>query len=252
MSESPQFSIIIPAFNEAALLPRLLASIDRARAGFAGSVGENHGEADAIEVIVADNASTDATAQIASARGCVVATVEKRCIAAARNGGTAVARGSILCFVDADMRVHPETFDVIAAALANPRVIAGATGVTLERWSLGLGLTFATMLPMVWITGMDTGVVFCRRADFESIGGYDEALLFAEDVDFLLRLRKLGKPRGQGLTRTRRAKAIASTRKFDKYGDWHYFTQMPRIAWHMLRNPHGHDDFVRRYWYEDR
>jgi len=55
-------------------------------------------------------------------------------------------------------------------------------------------------------------------------------LLFAEDVDFLWRLRKLGKPRWQGLTRARSAKAIASTRKFDTYGDWHYFTQIPRIA----------------------
>lgn len=245
MPQPPQFSLVIPAFNEAALLPRLLDSIDVARVRFRSG-------RDAVEVIVANNASTDATAQIASARGCVVAAVEKRCIAAARNGGAAVARGAIVCFVDADMRVHPETFNVIADTLANPRVIAGATGVTLERWSVGLALTWATMMPMVWLMRMDTGVVFCRRADFEAIDGYDESLLFAEDVDFLLRLRKLGKPRGQRLTRATRAKAIASTRKFDKYGDWHYFTQMPRMAWRMLRDPHIRDDFVRRYWYEDR
>ena len=245
MSQPPQFSLIIPAFNEAALLPRLLDSIDVARARFRTG-------ADAIEVIVANNASTDATAQIADARDCVVASVEKRCIAAARNGGAALARGKILCFVDADMRVHPETFNVIAGSVANPRVIAGATGVTLERWSVGLVLTWATFIPMVWLTRMDTGVVFCRHTDFDAIDGYDESLLFAEDVDFLWRLRKLGKPRRQGLARATRAKAIASTRKFDTYGDWHYFTQMPRIAWRMLRDPHGRDDFVRRYWYEDR
>jgi glycosyltransferase involved in cell wall biosynthesis len=245
MSEPPQFSLIIPAFNEAALLPRLLDSIDAARTQFRGG-------SDAVEVIVADNASTDATAEIANAHGCVVVAVEKRCIAAARNGGAAVARAATLCFIDADMRVHRETFNVIADTLANPRVIAGATGCTLERWSIGLVLTWAMVMPFVWLTGMDTGVVFCRRADFAAIGGYDESLLFAEDVDFLWRLHKLGKPRGQRLTRARAAKAIASTRKFDTYGDWHYFTQMPRMAWRMLRNPRARDDFVRRYWYEDR
>jgi glycosyltransferase involved in cell wall biosynthesis len=245
MSEPPQFSLIIPAFNEAALLQRLLDTVDVARSRFSGG-------SDTIEVIVADNASTDATAQIARTHGCAVAAVEKRCIAAARNGGAAVARGATVCFIDADMRVHPETFNVIAESLANPRVIAGSTGVTLERWSLGLVMTWATFIPFVWLTGMDTGVVFCRRVDFESIKGYDESRMIAEDVDFLWRLRKLGKPRGQRLTRARSAKAIASTRKFDTHGDWHYFTQMPRIAWRMLRNPHVHDDFVRSYWYEDR
>lgn len=245
MPQSLEFSLVIPAFNEALLLPRLLDSIDVARARF-------NGGSHAIEVIVANNASTDATADIASARGCVVAAVDKRCIAAARNGGAAVARGAFVCFVDADMIVNPETFNVIAHTLANRRVIAGATGVTLDRWSVGLALTWATFIPMVWIMRIDTGVVFCRRADFDAIGGYDESRLIAEDVDFLWRLRKLGKPRGQGLARATRAKAIASTRKFDKYGDWHYFTQMPRIVWRMLRDPHVRDEFVHRYWYDDR
>jgi glycosyltransferase involved in cell wall biosynthesis len=243
--QAPQFSLVVPAFNEAALLPRLLDSIDAARQHFRGGM-------DAVEVIVADNASTDATAGIASTRGCTVAPVEKRCIAAARNGGAAVARGATLCFVDADMQVHPETFNAIADAIVDARVVAGATGVTMERWSAGIVATWMALLPFVWITGMDTGVVFCRRSDFDAIGGYDEERLIAEDVDFLMRLRRVGKPRGQGLTRALRAKAVSSARKFDNYGEWHYFTQMPRIAWRMLRNPYARDDFVHRYWYGDR
>ncbi len=244
-AQSLQFSLVIPAFNEAALLPRLLDSIDAARTRFRDG-------SEAVEIIVADNASTDATAEIARARGCVVAPVVKRCIAAARNGGAAVARGTMLCFVDADMRVHPETFNVIADALADARVVAGATGVTMERWSPGIVATWIAMIPFVWITGMDTGVVFCRRADFDAIGGYDEERLIAEDLDFLRRLRRLGRPSGQRLTRATQAKAISSTRKFDTYGDWHFFTRMPRIGWRLLRNPQLRDDFVHRYWYDDR
>lgn len=241
----PLFSLVIPAFNEANFLPRLLDSVDAARTRFGGG-------ADAVEVIVGDNASTDATAEIARLRGCTVAAVEKRCIASARNGGAACARGSILCFVDADMQVHPETFNVIAETLAGEKVVAGATGVTLERWSPGLALTWVMMLPMVVLTRIDTGVVFCRRIDFEVLGGYDESRLFGEDVDFLWRLRKLGKARWQRLARATRAKATASTRKFDKYGDWHYFTEMPRLAWRMLRNPTASTEFASKYWYEDR
>jgi hypothetical protein len=63
----------------------------------------------------------------------------------------------ILCFVDADMRLHPETFNAIEIALGAPSVAGGATGVTMERWSLGIALTFGAILPLVWLTGMDTG-----------------------------------------------------------------------------------------------
>src|SRR5207248_1252646 len=86
---APRFSLVIPAYNEEAYLPRLLDSVDAARARYAGGP-------EAIEVIVADNASTDATARLAAERGCRVARVEKRVIAAARNGGAALARGEIL------------------------------------------------------------------------------------------------------------------------------------------------------------
>lgn len=244
-NDAPLVSLIIPAYNEAALLPRLLDSVDLARARF-------HRGAGAVEVVVADNSSTDATAEIARRRGCRIATVEKRVIAAARNGGAAVARGAVLCFIDADSRIHPETFNEIERTLHSGRVIAGATGVELERWSLGLRCTWLLLMSLVLLTGMDTGVVFCRRQDFDAVGGYDERLPVAEDVDFLWRLRRLGRPRGQRLGRTRHAKSVASTRKFDRYGDWHYFTAMPRHAWKMLRSPHAVTEFARQYWYGDR
>ena len=56
-------------------------------------------------------------------------------------------------------------------------MLAGATGVYMERWSLGIALTWALFMPMVWLTRMDTGVVFCRKEDFVAIGGYDEQLV---------------------------------------------------------------------------
>lgn len=236
-----RFSLVVPAYDEERYLPRLLDSVDAARAAYGGGPAE-------VEVVVADNASTDATAAVARARGCRVARVEKRAIAAARNGGAALAAGEVLCFVDADSRIHPATFDRIDAVL-QPHVVAGATGVRPERWSAGFAATWALFIPFVWLTRMDTGVVFCRRADFAAVGGYDERLLFGEDVDFLLRLRWLGRPRGQRLTRMSGAKAIASMRKFDEHGEWHYLTTMPKVGlgW-LLRRETGRA-FAERYWY---
>lgn len=83
----------------------------------------------------------------------------------------------------------------------------------MDRWSLGIAVTFAMMVPFVWLTGMDTGVVFCRRADFERIGGYDERRLLAEDVAFLWALKRLGRSRQLRLARLTMAKAVTSTRK---------------------------------------
>src|SRR5947207_8989960 len=238
-------TLVIPAHNEEALLPRLLDTVEVARARY--SFGP-----EAIDVVVADNASTDRTAEIAAARGCRVAPVAKRAIAAARNGGAAQARSPILAFIDADSQIHPETFNGIERALADSRIVGGATGVTLERWSLALAATYAAIIPLVLVTGMDAGVVFCRRSDFTEIGGYDERLLVAEDVAFLWALKRLRRSRGQRLTRLRSMKSVASTRKVDRHGDCDYFLDFTRMAFGRVRNPNATDEFIQRYWYNDR
>ena len=236
----PRYSLVIPAYNEERLLGRLLDSVDVARAAF--------GPGEAIEVIVADNMSTDRTAQIAAERGCRVVTARKRVIAAVRNAGACAARGQILAFVDADTQVHPRTFVAIDRALATGRVVAGATGARLERWSLGIALTYLTIVPIAWLTGMDTGVVFCRREDFETVGGYDETRLVAEDVVFLLALKRLGRQRRQRLARVTSAKVIASLRKFDEFGDWHFFPLLVAAS-RMLVTGGDITAFAERYWY---
>ncbi len=244
-SAPPLFSLVIPAYNEANWLPALLDTVDIACKNYRGG-------ADRIEVIVADNASTDATAAIAAARGCRVVHVEKRMIAAARNGGAAIAQGEIVCFIDADSRIHPDTFNAIEEAMSSGKAIVGSTGVRPERWSLGIFVTWLIAIPILYLMNMDAGVVFCRRVDFEAIGGYDETLFYAEDVQLLLDLKRLGRTRGQSFKRAKGALPITSSRKFDKHGDWHYLTMLPRIGfWMLFDKNHVHHE-ARAYWYEDR
>ena len=240
-----RFSLIIPAYNEERFLPRLLDSIEVARAMYRKGP-------EAIEVIVADNASSDDTAEVATSRGCRVVQVKKRVIAAARNGGARAASGEIFCFIDADSQVHPQTFNAIDEALGGGRVIAGTTGVTLERKSPGILLAYCVLMLFVWLTGMDTGVVFCRREDFEAVGGYDESRLYAEDVTFLLALRQRGRKRGQRLIRLRGVKALGATRKFDQFGDWHYFSLAARAGRGLLMGQTNDSEFADSYWYKPR
>lgn len=245
MPRSPRFSVIIPAFNEEELLPRLLASLARAAHPFPGP-------GPAVEVIVADNGSTDATAAIARSRGCKVVTVDQRVIGAVRNGGARVAVGEILCFIDADSVVHPATFAEIAAVLAAGDCAVGASGVRMERRSPGIGATYLLLAMLTRLFAFDTGMVFCRRVDFAAVGGYRENLLCAEDVDFMWRLKRLGGKRGARFRRLPRARAITSTRKFDRHGDWHYFPMLVRLSVFGLFWRAGARGRIWDYWYTGR
>ncbi len=248
-------SLVIPAFNEAEFLPRLLDSVEVARASY------RHG-AERIEVIVADNDSTDTTAQIANDRGCHVAHVKKRRIAASRNGGAAIARGTVVAFCDADFRISPETFNYIDSVIESPHFIGGATGIDMERWSLGIAITWWLILPPLLMLGIDGGVWFCRRDDFNELGGYDETRMIGEDVDLLLRLRKLGKtrrPRQRLANRssTKRlnipcARVINSTRKFDKHGEWHVIADVTKVLIQSIFDRRKFSQYAQRYWYDDR
>jgi glycosyltransferase involved in cell wall biosynthesis len=235
------FSLVVPAWNEEALLPALLDSVDAAITRYGGPV----------QVIIANNASTDRTAEIARTKRAIVVDVPQRGIACARNAGAALATGDILCFVDADSVIHPRTFIAIHEAMDSPGCGGGASGARVEEWTIPLWMLFAMTLPFR-LMNMDTGVVFCRRGDFRAIGGYREDLRVGEDVDMLLRLRKHLRASGRGLQRPHGVEAITSSRKFDMNGHWRFMATIVRMPWYMLTSKEKFDREVSRNWYEGR
>ena len=247
----PRISLVIPAFNEEGYLPALLDSVDVARARYYRGPEE-------VEVVVADNSSTDRTAEIARARGCVVARVAKPAIAASRNGGAAVATGDIVAFIDADCTIHPDTFNVIERTMSSGKAVAGATGARFSRRSPGILVTTLLGELFFFLANVNIGVVFCRREDWAAVGGYDERLLCAEDVEFIVALKKLGRSRGRRFVRVKGARAVTSARKFDHRGDWHYFTFAPPSAFLLvfLNRPalqrHMGEARITDYWYDVR
>jgi len=241
----PHFSFIIPAFNEAAFLPGLVDSISTARAAYSP-------DPHAVEVIVANNMSTDQTGPIAERCGCRVLCEERRIISAVRNTGAAAARGDVLLFVDADSKIHPETLIAIERALAADDVIGGATGVRMDRRSPGIAVSFALQALWAWVTGWDTGVVFCRRADFDAVGGWDEQVLFGEDVVFFRALCRLARRRGGRFVRLRGVKTVTSARKFEQFGQWGWPLANVGVIWlAIFRSPRARR-LIERYWYKSR
>src|SRR5439155_1198195 len=89
-------SFIVPAYNEEHELSGTLAAIHAAASKASASY----------EIIVVDDASTDATPEIASRAGAKVIRINRRHIAASRNAGGRAAQGEYLFFIDADTRIN--------------------------------------------------------------------------------------------------------------------------------------------------
>ena len=178
-------SFIVPAYNEEHELPGALVAI-RAAAEAAK---------EPFEIIVVDDASTDATAEIAKAAGAVVVPVHYRHIAAVRNAGARAARGDIFFFVDADTCILPAHVTGALAALAAG--CAGGGARMIPEGSVPLwGRLFVRIFSAFYFTISNLGAgafLFTTRENFQAAGGFDEQFFAGEEVYFTLALKKLGR-----------------------------------------------------------
>ncbi len=235
----PLFSIVIPAYNEADYLPGGLDAIARAVERLDAPV----------EVILADNRSTDTTAAIAREWGARVVTAEPRCIAAVRNAGARAATGEYLVFVDADSRMSPNMLVEIRRTMESGKYVGGGVfDMRPDRWSVGIAATFALLYVGAWVTGLSGGLFFTTREAFEAIGGFNERLLALEDVDFAKRLKRYGRRKRQRFCHLRSATLHTSVRKFDTFGDWYIFRNPWKIIQCMRNDPRTTDEI----WYKHR
>ena len=115
-------SVIVPAFNEQKLIVATLRSIRAAQTAF-----QERGWAS--ELVVCDNNSTDATAELARGEGAKVVFEPVNQIGRARNRGGEKASGDWLIFVDADSHPSRELFADVAAAIERGGCLAGGSTV---------------------------------------------------------------------------------------------------------------------------
>ena len=185
-------SIVVPAFNEAGGLAATLASIRAAAAAF-DARGWAH------ELIVCDNNSTDATADIARAAGATVVFEPVNQISRARNAGAARATGDWLIFVDADSHPSRALFDDTADTIAAGRCLAGGATVAIDS-----GARLAHLVVAVWNVISRVGrlaagsYIFCDAHAFREAGGFSLDLYATEELELFGRLkRRHGEPGGR-------------------------------------------------------
>jgi glycosyltransferase involved in cell wall biosynthesis len=205
----PRISVIIPTYNRAAYLDEAIQSV-------LAQTFEDW------ELIVVDDGSTDATAEVAAKYSGKI-TYKRQANAgacAARNLGLACASGEYISFLDSDDRMLPNNLaDLLAVLEQHPQVdvaygwyywmeadgspsyragphIKNATrpspwpdasvrpsGTTMEGQVLPKLLQEETML---------LGTALVRRTCVEAIGGFDRSVEFNEHWDFFLSLARRG------------------------------------------------------------
>ena len=195
---TPLVSVLMANYNGAPHLPQALNSV----------LGQTVRE---IEVIVADDASSDRSVDIVrqfaqrDRRVRLIGSAENRGPGAARNDALQAARGEWVAIVDADDIIHPERLEILlsaaqslgADAVADDLLFfsetAEASGTTLLGQAFSNGPeqvpagylirsnTFGTELPALGYLKP----VF-RRARLADVS-YNEEIRVAEDFDFLLR-----------------------------------------------------------------
>lgn len=186
------FSVIIPSYKQAHLLPKAIESaLLQAQ------------DADVeVEVIVVDDGSPDNGAEVASRyEGVTVIRQANAGVSAARNRGILRSTGRFLMFLDGDDFLRPGMFAAAARAFArNPDidVVHGFADVVEEDDAVVVaefGGRDLTVDPFHSLLGGNAGppVVFVvRREVLARAGLFDASLRSCEDWDFWLRVAASG------------------------------------------------------------
>jgi cellulose synthase/poly-beta-1,6-N-acetylglucosamine synthase-like glycosyltransferase len=192
---TPSVSVIIPAYNEERVI---VSSVTRVLAS----------DYPAVQVIVADDGSRDATSALVRAAFADdprvrLLTLQNGGKAAALNRALQDADGEILIALDADTQFEPQTIMRLARWFADPKIgaVAGDARVgnrvnLVTRWQAIEYIT-AQNLERRALAGFDAMTVVpgavgaWRRSALDAVGGYPEDTL-AEDQDLTIAIQRAG------------------------------------------------------------
>jgi len=201
-------TIIIPARNEAILLPRLLNSL----------AGQDYSAMPHTKVYVADAGSTDGTPDLARSFSdrLAIEVIAGGLPAVGRNNGARLATTPYVLFIDADILLDDPTLVRRSVELMQRKKLHCVT--TSIRCPQGRGfdrVLYATSnlaqqlsrLCRPFSTGM---YMLFDRARFNELGGFHEGALYAEDYLLSKKVarRRYGIVRGHIVTTNRRFKSM--------------------------------------------
>jgi glycosyltransferase involved in cell wall biosynthesis len=185
---APTISLVTPSYNQGHLLESTLRSV----------LDQNY---PALEYIVQDGGSTDATCEILEtyrSRLAYVDSTRDDGQAHALNRGFSRATGDILAYLNSDDLLLPGALAFVADYFARHpevdvvyghRVIVDTEGREVGRWVLPPHCESV----LGWADFIPQETLFWRRSIWERTGGsMDESFRFALDWDLLLRFRQAG------------------------------------------------------------
>jgi len=176
----PFFSVVVPAFNAERSIAVSLASIV--------DCGE-----DSLEIIVVDDGSTDQTAKVAEVFPCRLLKSETNGgPGLARNRGAETAFGEWLIFIDADIRIESDTFQILRAHITKYPETTAVSGGYSEKCPVNnyfsryknhyLNHSFGWIGRHVGFA--NTSLMAIRRSAFLEFGGFAPHWKYAEDTIF--------------------------------------------------------------------
>ena len=189
----PTVSVIVPVFNAARTLPRLMTSL-RAQ----------EYPRERVEVILVDNNSADNSAEVMRVFPHVVALAQThyQTAGATRNVGIERATGEVMAFIDADCWADQHWLSAGIQTLLEKDLdrVAGRVEFALsshpnvyEIYDSSVNFGQPDFVSRGW---SGTGNLFTRRCLFEQVGLFDPAPISAEDCEFGLRATRAGKTLG--------------------------------------------------------
>lgn len=199
----PHITVVIPAYNEEKNLPYALKSLRE-------QTYSNY------DIIVADNNSTDNTAQIIVKYNASRVLVEQRGYVFALDTGMHQAKGEIIAVTDADTTVAPDWLEQIANSFNDSRVVGLTGSISISGSGIAnevLNNLYAIFLALHFALGKPhlIGFNFAVRKDaFLKIGGLNKKFTMSPDVDLGLRLKKCGR-----LVYANKVKIVPSMRRWE-------------------------------------
>ena len=186
--DKPLVSVIIPTHNRAKLLEEALASVYSQ---------EGAGREFEMEIIVVDDASSDATPEIARRHPDIryLRLDKNRGLSGARNAGIKASTGKYVAFLDDDDLWIPYKLSLLVPILENNPHIGVAYSQIIIKCGNNIeiqpdaaapsGYLFETLLMKEFFGILN---ILVRRETFETAGYFDEGLTTYEDIDWMLRL----------------------------------------------------------------
>lgn len=186
----PIVSVVIPAYNEATYIDRLLDAL----------VKQNFGS---FEVIVSDADSGDGTDEVVnsfkSKLDIKMVVSPPKGPGASRNKGAKLARGEWLLFLDADDEVDDPNFLATLVEVARKMGWKTATsrirlrgGRWHERMGSAINYRYIKLLSHTKHPVAPGWCILTGRKLFEENGGFNEKIQFGEDYDYVSRVGQHG------------------------------------------------------------